>query len=242
MACNTLQLSYSDGGPSVPETWRRIAEVLDRRGLLDEMFKFDDKPVPGRRIGEMLVKRSSEHFGITGVGYEFDCVSWQIFIRKDSEGDAPCWDEWAATLSGIDLFVSGYLADREYEKWQNETDPRMYRLHSRAYEHLPMRSNGMPRPLERTIIDTSGNPGRRILRRQEGYVEAIGAVMWLGSRFSERTGADLGALKSADWCRVTEFAPGVLRVQVQEACFTSAEEREAELQNRLRAALFPRAV
>ena len=51
-----------------------------------------------------------------------------------------------------------------------------------------MKSNGLPPPLDQMEIDTSGNPGRNVLR--QGYIEAIGSTMWLGSLFWERTGVD----------------------------------------------------
>ena len=49
-------------------------------------------------------------------------------------------------------------------------------------------------------------------RVRDGYVEAVGPVMWLGPTFAARTGADLSRLRAADWCEVAEVGGGLLRV------------------------------
>jgi hypothetical protein len=100
-----------------------------------------------------------------------------------------------------------------------------------------MKSNGLPFPLEQRVIDTSQNPGRRVLR--DGYVEAIGSVMWFGEPFWRLTGASKQAVRTADWLQCEQLNNGVLRVQVADAPFTTGEGASGGLQDRLRSLLFP---
>ena len=243
MAYDYPVISNSHDGPPAPDVWQRIAKVLNDADTLGEKLELYGKVLSGRRIHEVLVKRSSEYFSVEGSGYDFHYNSGALNLTKtDGSGDLAHWDRWMAALATDARFVSGCLFDRDYWWWQNADDPQSYQLAGKPYDHLLMRPTGAPPPLPQLAIDTSRNPGRRFFHSQEDYMEAVGAVMWLGALFFERTGADPDVLKVADWCQVTEFIPGVLRVQVQDACFTSSEGREAELQDRLRALLFPKAV
>lgn len=99
-----------------------------------------------------------------------------------------------------------------------------------------MKSNGLPFPLEQQIIDTSQNPGRRILR--DGFVEAVGSVMWLGEQFWPLTGASKQTVLAAEWLECEQLANGVLRIQVADAPFRTAEGASGALQDRLRSLLF----
>lgn len=98
-----------------------------------------------------------------------------------------------------------------------------------------MRSNGLPPPLEQLVVDTSGNPGRRVLR--EGFVEAVGAVMWLGPSFWPATAAKKEALCAQEWLRCDELQGGVLRITAAGQPFTSADT--GAVQEGLRVLLFP---
>ena len=101
---------------------------------------------------------------------------------------------------------------------------------------LPMKSNGLPFPLEQQVVDTSRNPGRRVLR--QGYVEAIGHRMWLGPEYFARVpGADRDAIVNAGWLQVTEGDNGILEIVASDEPFT--DEGAADIQNRLRRLLFP---
>jgi hypothetical protein len=86
------------------------------------------------------------------------------------------------------------------------------------------------------IIDTSHNPGR--YRFRQGYLEAVGSTMWLGDDFWNLVGEHRrDALLAADWAEVREVLPGVLRAQVAPEPFS--DDSTADLQNRLRARLYP---
>lgn len=100
---------------------------------------------------------------------------------------------------------------------------------------LPMKSNDLPPPLDQMIVDTSRNPGRRVLR--DGYVEAVGHRMWLGPEYFVRVpGADRDGIRNADWLKVTELEGGVMEVTAAPEPFT--DDSTADLQDRLRKLLF----
>jgi hypothetical protein len=160
----------------------------------------------------------------------------QVFIKGCVEDIEDAWT-WIRPVSQLDAFRAARVYDIEYEFWQNATDPIQYRCRNRSYAGLPMKSNGLPYPLEQLIIDTSGNPGRRVFR--EGYIEAIGAVMWLGEQFWDLTAANKCHVLNSFACE--ECARGVLRIQAGDTPFTSAEGAERGLQESLRAILFPKA-
>ena len=103
-----------------------------------------------------------------------------------------------------------------------------------------MKSNGLPYPLEQKIIDVSANPGRRMFR--EGYIEAVGATMWLGPVFWPLTGADRQQVENTRWLRTLSPTPSVTRLQAAECCFTTGEGATGELQRKLRSLLFPKRV
>jgi len=133
--------------------------------------------------------------------------------------------------------VSARLYDAHYEYWQNATDPRQFQIADRSTEGLVFRSNGLPAPLTRSIVDTSANPGRRTLRR--GYVEAISSRMAVGAAFFDRVpGATRNTIESATWLLLREPVNDGLMVTAHDGPFVDGGT--ARLQERLRSLLFPR--
>lgn len=112
-----------------------------------------------------------------------------------------------------------------------------YDVRGRSLEGLPTRSNGLPAPLTRTVVDTSLNPGRRVLRN--GYVEAVSSPMWLGASFWSLVGRNKEDVCGMDGWQCVEFENGVTRIDVPGGTFTSADSPSGDLQRRLRAALYP---
>ena len=113
------------------------------------------------------------------------------------------WDVWAAEFTGNPNFVMAWAADCEYDYWQNAEDPLQYEVARMPYAHLPTKSNGLPYPLEKAIVDTSANVGRK--RFRNGYIEAVGAVMWLGEPFWPLTGADKKQVENVPWLHAFDF-------------------------------------
>ena len=98
-----------------------------------------------------------------GHGYEFDLgriknKGVDFLLVKHAGERRFLWDEWVVPFLGSPDFVMAWLADSEYEFWQNAYDPLQYKAVNKPFDHLPKKSNGLPYPLEQTIIDTSDNP------------------------------------------------------------------------------------
>jgi hypothetical protein len=130
----------------------------------------------------------------------------------------------------------GWLADAEYSYWQNAQDPLQYRAAGRDFEHLPRKSNGLPYPLEQSIIDVSSNPGRRILRH--GYIETVGSVMWLGQAFWELVNSSRNTINELKWAKIEKWESGVIRIEAAAEPFVSSEGEARQKQMALRNAIF----
>jgi hypothetical protein len=137
----------------------------------------------------------------------------------------------------FDSFIHARVYDIEYEYWQNTSDPLQYESAGKAYSHLPMKSNGLPFPLEKTIIDISNNPGRRVLR--SGYIEAVGSIMWLGKEFWGLTNAKQKNICAQDWIACEALSASVILIKAAEPPFVQDEGEELNIQNKLRELLFP---
>ena len=158
-----------------------------------------------------------------------------ITVQEREPHAARVWDEWLTPFVDRSDFVQGWLSDVEYDYWQNAKDPLEYEVAGRDFSRLPMKSNGLPPPLQRLEIDTSNNPGRWTLK--PGYVEAVGSVMWLSDLFWDRVGhARRSEALAANWARTRQLACGSIEIRVLEACFNS--EETADVQNRLRELLY----
>jgi len=220
-----------------------IETFLASHGVPRVGFKLDgDPPVSLAQALERLEATHSKHFTLVGQGFQFNLSSlarWKLDFLGVQLMSKPgrVWDEWAGPFSKLPDFVMAWVADREYEYWQNASDPLSYNVLGKSYAGLPTMSNGLAYPLEQQVIDTSRNPGRRILR--EGYIEVVGAVMWLGEPFWQLSWADREQVMAAEWLRISNPAPSVTRLEAAERCFTTEEDGSAALQAKLRALLFP---
>jgi hypothetical protein len=172
--------------------------------------------------------------------YEFrfgGSVAWKhtFVMVTGSPGDVGVWESWVNRAMGMPGFVQSWISQRDYDYWQNAEDPLEYSGSGRSCEHLPLISSGAPPPLDRVIIDTSRNPGRRIIR--SGYVEGIGAVMWLSPLFWQRVRRQRNdaELVEAGW-HVTALADGNIKVDAAMNVFT--EQGDSAEQARLRAAIY----
>lgn len=144
---------------------------------------------------------------------------------------------WCTPFLTHPSFRQARVYDVDYDHWQNAEDPLEYTTVGRSYEDLPMKSNGLPPPLDQKVVDTSKNPGRRILH--QGYVEAVSSLMWLGASFWSLTGASREQVRSAPWLKYDELPGQVVQIQVSNSPFVTAEGATGELQEKLRALLFP---
>ncbi len=214
---------------------------LDSVGEVD----FGGKFCRARDVAKRIERSGRPHFGVVWgddrmldyshvTNSELSFVSIQGCVRDEDDAEA-----WLEPFVAEKAFRQARLFDEEYEFWQNAEDPLQYEARGRSYEGLPMRSNGLPPPLEQMVIDTSRNPGRRILRR--GFIEAVGCPMWLGESFWSITGTSRQVVCAQKWVRCETLPGGVVRLRSADAPFATAEGNAGELQEQLRRLLYPRA-
>jgi hypothetical protein len=139
---------------------------------------------------------------------------------------------WVRNFPARKALILARSFDNDYDEWQNVQDPLVYRLAGRSTEGLPLVSNGLKAPNWQMIVDTSGNPGRRVLR--DGYVEVVGHHMWLGQDFFARVGISRTLVMSKLPAR--ELDEGTIAVVLAGTPFV--DETSATVQNRARESLF----
>lgn len=237
-----LMIVYKLDALGVGPAIQGVRTVLTGHRIPLEGFTLYEEPLAFDDILAKLAVAKRKTFNIFGQGlvFDFGCVrNFGLEFLEITKGnvDDISWDQWALQFLGRSSFVMAWVSNVEYDFWQNAQDPLQFTANGKSFEHLPMKSNGLPYPLERTIIDISHNPGRRLLR--SGYYEAIGALMWLGEPFWQLTGAVKAEIERAGWLRIDNFSSSVLRIEAAPQCFTSGEGVSGELQRRLRSCLFP---
>ncbi|MBI2422016.1 MAG: hypothetical protein HYV27_04230 [Candidatus Hydrogenedentes bacterium] len=229
------------------ETSLTIWELLSKEhsSLLSSEIESDfiGEKCTAREINRKIQRYANPYF-IVGVGdgeivygnnrSKQHSLVWIKQLVSDL-GDA---EKWVMPFVDLDSFVQARTYDLEYEYWQNANSPIDFTAKGRSSAGLPMKSNGLPYPLEEQIIDISGNPGRRQTRM--GYVECVGAVMWLGVEFLNRTGLSEEVVFSTDWLNARKVNDRVIRIQVFDEPFTTADGEQGRLQNELRSLLFPK--
>lgn len=221
-----------------PIIWERIRSVLKEHDLLPEKIIGYDK----KYSNDM-----NKFFSKYPESINFKTEQLKIYSSLICSGDIiktyidekviidNIWDDIVHNISDCNL-LQAYICDIIYEEWQNTEDIRYYIGLDRDISQASLCHNNLPPPLDRMIIDTSRNPGR--YRFRQGYLEAVGSTMWLGDEFWKLVGEHRrDALLAADWAEVREVAPGILRIQVAPEPFV--DDSTAELQNRLRALLYP---
>jgi hypothetical protein len=220
--------------------------VLSSLGASPIGFQMYGVPLKSLRdVSGHLKQRDRTTFHITGNGYEFDlgrvrnCDLDFLLVGYQGSEDFE-WDIWANRFLANPTFVMAWVADKEYDFWQNAHDPLQYRARNQPYDHLPMKSNGLPYPLEQMDIDTSHNPGRCTLCR--GYHEAIGHIMWFSTRFWSLTGTDCRQVEKQEQLSRSYPSTEILRIQASPHCFQTSEGESGKIQRSLRHLLFPKNV
>ena len=237
------ELIFSINTINAEIAWLKLAESFP--DILDELTEIDFLGAKVKGVSNacnLITRKKMNYFFVRFDGFECNFSSLansdftQLLMRRIP------YNSFSEIKNKIELLlinkylVSARIFDRDYNHWQNARDPLQYEVEGRDYSHLPMRHNNLPPPLDRMEIDTSRNPGRRVIRM--GYVEAVSSHMWLGPLFWERTGADKEKVLSADWLNPKQIN-GTVEINVQEECFTDSEGAEGELQHRMLELLFP---
>lgn len=221
--------------------WEHLIKSQPDTLLQNEQGTLYDRKVNFLDIETAIKKLGKPHFHVEfkNAVYQYGAIGNHKISVISIENciinlDDAC--RWTEPFLSFDSIVQARVYDKEYEYWQNASDPLEYETAGRSYSHLPTRSNDLPPPLEQMIIDTSKNPGRRLLR--EGYIEAIGSVMWLGKLFWEITGKKKESILKENWLECVQVLPEVICLKAQESLFKTDNGRDREIQDRLRLLLF----
>lgn len=219
------------------DSWNTFRVYLLDRKLSSSHYFVDGSRVSFEKVGSVLLKSASLACYIEDEYFEFlhgvvrNNQYCFVYIKSKQPIDLD-WEPLVFALKDQGVMISAWVDDSEYAFWQNAEDLLQYRAAGRSYEGLPMKSNGLPFPVERQIIDISGNPGRWLHR--SGYVEAVASRMWFGDSFWNLTGANPVAIRQLEFVE-----DGLSRLVVQNSCFSSATGAEGAKQNELRALLYP---
>ena len=142
------------------------------------------------------------------------------------------WDQWMQ-LVPAESVIFGNCCSTDY--LMSQINWNIERL-----GQLDIDISGRPKvfdsDINEEIVDVSQNPGLRIKRK--GYFEQVGALIWIGPRFQERTGGSWEPLRKHSWCKISDVN-GLVRLQSFERCFDSDQGEQAKRQRILREVLFP---
>jgi hypothetical protein len=237
-----LILVFDYGTLNANEVLRQIQGQLKRLGYPLRDFVLDGRQVALDQIGNRSFRFKRPAFTLKGPTHEFLLGSVANFGLDflEVKYDAPQkeWDEWTAAFISNRHFTMAWIADSDYHFWQNVKDIRQYTMRGKPFDHLPLISNDLPPPLEATIIDTSLNPGRWMLK--QGHHEVVSSTMWLGETFWRLTGASKKAVEATAWLKVSRPGNSVLRIEAAPRCFISDTGPQGEIQRKLRKLLFPK--
>lgn len=220
--------------------WGRLIQQLKNFNEDTVIDGFTGKKIGLADVSNYLEKNKCQSFFIelANGSVEFSYVADKAFYRLDMKHLANSI-EVAQTLieALIDEpgFVQARIYDAEYDRWQNAESLTLFEVERVEHAHLPKKSNGLPFPLTQEVVDISKNPGRWVLRN--GYIEAVGAFMWVSKSLLQLVGVDEKKLMDID-CFAVEDLGGVLKIAAYNQCFTAAVGAQPERQDLLREVLF----
>lgn len=235
MSGESLRIVFKFGTLQAGLALDAIQSVLTKNGIPLTDYVLQGVSMPFETVKKSVVSRPASGFTVGGNGYEFRYGAmrqhWIDYLTIGCDAEVR-WDDWAAAFAELDGFVMAWVYDRDYDRWQNTKDPREYVANGKDCARLPLKSNGLPYPFEQQEIDISKNPGRYEFRK--GYIEAVGATMWLGELFWLLASSKKTAIEAY----VRSSTPNAVKITVAEECFRSAEGRDGALQAKLRSLLF----
>ena len=237
----SLDVTLSIGSEKPGNIWSALRR--SHPGLLADtaVCKFGDTECLIKDGARLISRSGKPHFGlhIAGGQIHFSDVTHFDHSLVWIDGLVLNFDDaekWVTPFLEIDGFFQAWVYDPEYNRWQNAEDPLIYEAHRRSITGLSMKSNKLPFPLEKEIIDISSNPGRRICRK--GYVESVAAVMWFSTGVLDKLNISHSKLSKLDWATTDWISDHIVRIQISEKPFTSADNEAGRLQDRLRSVLY----
>lgn len=233
------QLTHS-GGIGNSHILQMLIDTMKQFSIPLEFKRSDGEVIPVAEFAKRLEKQGKWGATVEAGGLLFQVGHVPamrqgfVLIEEKIPGAANSWDAWVSPFLNEPDFVQAWVSDVEYDHWQNASDPIEYAAVGRDYGHLPLRSNGLPFPLEQQVVDTSANPGRWTMRA--GYIEAVGSTMWLGGHFWHAVGKEPGAALDTAVFRINSVGGNVFKVVALDQCF--CDQSTADIQDKLRIALF----
>lgn len=185
-------LVFKENFQDAKKVWDCISPLMVSEKV--DIFDFKKNHLTKNKV-RMLI---TSDFNVEFDGYEIDFTyiansKINILIIKNIEIGFNELESILMPLFKSSYFLQGRVYDEDYDIWQNMDDVSYYEINGRNHSMLPKKSNRLPYPLERTIIDTSSNPGRYIFRN--GYIEFIGSVMWFSKELLDLLQSDIKGLK-----------------------------------------------
>jgi len=238
-----IEIVLGVGSVRAADAWGLVRSSIkpESSDVIGGPWKLRSRNLSLEQVEETLRRSKAEDFEVESVGVRITFASLTRFgialVRVEHLAQGATAQGWIEPFWGVRGFRGARVFDEEYEFWQNAEDLLQYRTRGRRYEHLPLRSNGLPPPLEQTVVDTTRNPGRRVLRA--GAVEAIGSEMWFGPEFWAIAGSDDAQVRSQTWLR-SDHCGDALYLKAADKPFDSGEGESGALQERLRGLLFPK--
>lgn len=213
-----------------PAVWGRLLQQLKNFNESVVIDGFTGKKILLADVSNYLIKNKYRSFFIelANGSVEFSYVADKAFYRLDVKKLANSIEVAQSLIEALideSGFVQARIYDAEYDRWQNAESLTLFEVECVEHAHLPKKSNGLPFPLTQEIVDISKNPGRWVLRN--GYIEAVGAFMWVSKSLLHVVGVDEKKLMDID-CFVVEDLGGVLKISAYDQCFTSAVGAQAE--------------
>lgn len=234
MSSIALQVALMDGSARAEELWSRTLTLLEECGLAEPRYKVVGQrgTVRTERVLGILRKDDTDNFEVAGERVIIAHRPTQgrgmsYKARFASEVSDEFLERWVLRLADVGKMVFARAFDPEYDRWQNET-------WLENYESARRDATGLPRCWDEDFqterVDISRNPGRWVAR--EGYMEALGHLMWLPPGFWQATGADRKRVCAELNC--TEI-DGLTRVRLSPTPFRDFNSPS----ERARALLFP---
>ena len=182
---------------------------------------------PEHKPEERIAIRYTDLHEDFGMG-RLDIIGFEKLIRDR--------DNWLPSIIAHDSFVQCRILDYDYSDVQNLKELELYELNGIDHSHLPKIDNGLPFPVNKIIVDTSSNPGSFSLKK--GYIEAVGAEMWLGKLFFERLQVSKEDVLSCGFADVETLESQVVHIKAFDKPFDSDKGEQRELQIALKKLLF----